>query len=111
MRINLDCPYSEKDDAKRLGAKWDPSRKVWYVVDPDDLQPFARWIKGMGRPTEHQAKKAARMGAKKRGGCVTIGRHFKDIPHPAGLLPWEEEDPPELVRLVRDIGLSHSSTR
>jgi len=43
MRINLECPYDEKDRAKRLGAKWDG--KTWYIVDVEDLTPFMRWIK------------------------------------------------------------------
>ncbi len=29
-RVNLAVPYSEKEEAKQLGAKWDPSKKVWY---------------------------------------------------------------------------------
>ncbi len=29
-RVNLAVPYSEKEAAKELGAKWDPSKKVWY---------------------------------------------------------------------------------
>jgi len=107
MRVNLDCPYSEKDQAKSLGAKWDMARKVWYVVDPDDLQPFSRWIKGMGRPTDQQAKKAAKKAAKHGRVVVTIGKHYREVQHPPGLLPWEDEEPPELIRLVRDIGRHH----
>lgn len=30
MRINLQVPYAEKDAAKRLGARWDMARKVWF---------------------------------------------------------------------------------
>lgn len=33
MRINLNCPYAEKEDAKELGAKWDSELKTWYVID------------------------------------------------------------------------------
>lgn len=44
MRINLQCPDEDKDRAKALGAKWDPARKVWYIVDVEDLSPFMRWI-------------------------------------------------------------------
>ncbi len=32
------------DLAKAAGARWHPRRKVWYVVDPDDLTPFAKWL-------------------------------------------------------------------
>lgn len=47
MRIDLDVPYHQKDDAKRLGAKWDPIGKTWYVPDGVDPAPLARW-----RPAE-----------------------------------------------------------
>jgi hypothetical protein len=42
--IDLEVPYSEKDLAKALGARWNPARKVWYVVDRNDLAPFAQWL-------------------------------------------------------------------
>ena len=29
---------------KALGARWDAALKVWYVLDPPDLLPFARWL-------------------------------------------------------------------
>lgn len=47
MRINLVTPFSEKDAAKALGARWDAAKKCWYVVDVADLTPFARWIPSM----------------------------------------------------------------
>jgi hypothetical protein len=49
MRINLKCPYEEKDLAKSLGARWDIARKVWYIVDVEDLTPFMRWIASESR--------------------------------------------------------------
>mgnify|MGYP007069472975 CR=1 FL=1 len=115
MRINLHCPYEEKDQAKALGARWDGQKKVWYVVDPDDLQPFVRWLgKNALDQREHLPNKKHGVKKNRRGHgwpFVTIGKHYKDVAHPAGLLPWDEEDPPELIRLVRDIGLSQSATR
>ncbi len=30
-KVYLNCPYSEKEDAKKLGAKWDKVKKKWYV--------------------------------------------------------------------------------
>ena len=29
--IFLDCPFSEKDEVKRLGAKFDWQEKQWFV--------------------------------------------------------------------------------
>lgn len=44
MRVDLKVPFEEKDEAKALGASWDPARKVWYTQDIEDLQPFLRWM-------------------------------------------------------------------
>jgi hypothetical protein len=47
-RINLNCPYSEKEDAKALGARWDSIRRTWYIeaTESTDLTPFSRWMFG-----------------------------------------------------------------
>lgn len=44
MRTNLKVPFAEKDEAKKLGARWDATRKLWYVEDKEDMSPFARWM-------------------------------------------------------------------
>ena len=31
-RLYLQCPISDKDEAKKLGAKWDPGKREWYVI-------------------------------------------------------------------------------
>ena len=47
MRINLVTPFAEKDPVKALGARWDATKKCWYIVDVKDLMLFARWIPDM----------------------------------------------------------------
>ena len=42
-RIYLNVPFSEKDEAKALGAKWDRRAKAWYARDDMELGPFKRW--------------------------------------------------------------------
>lgn len=42
--IVLKVPYAEKDEAKALGARWNPTRKCWYVPDGKPSEPFERWI-------------------------------------------------------------------
>ncbi|HAI29883.1 MAG TPA: hypothetical protein DCM48_10105, partial [Thalassospira sp.] len=42
-RIYLNVPFSEKDEAKALGAKWDRRAKAWYARDNMELAPFKRW--------------------------------------------------------------------
>lgn len=40
----LDVPYEEKDEVKKLGAKWDPLEKTWYVPEGLSLECFEEWI-------------------------------------------------------------------
>lgn len=44
MRIDLKVPYSDKDAAKTLGARWDAVAKTWYLMDSLDLWPFRKWL-------------------------------------------------------------------
>jgi hypothetical protein len=43
-RIDLRVPIAEKDQAKRLGARWDPRLRVWYVPPGVDDAPLSKWI-------------------------------------------------------------------
>ena len=54
MRIDLTVPFAEKDAAKKLGARWDAARKIWYVAAQEDMAPFAKWS-----PTPHDELRAA----------------------------------------------------
>jgi hypothetical protein len=47
-RINLHCPFHEKDQAKSLGARWDNDNRTWFIVDIEDITPFMRWIRARG---------------------------------------------------------------
>jgi hypothetical protein len=37
-------PLAEKDEAKRLGARWDATKRVWYVQNMTDPAAFKRWL-------------------------------------------------------------------
>jgi len=41
---SLDVPFREKDAAKRLGARWDATRKIWFVPDGVDTTAFQKWL-------------------------------------------------------------------
>ncbi len=43
-RVDLCVPFAEKDEAKKLGARWDAAHKVWFVPDGFATAPFARWL-------------------------------------------------------------------
>jgi hypothetical protein len=42
-RIDLQVPFSEKNEAQRLGARWDPRQRVWYVPAGVDAAPLQKW--------------------------------------------------------------------
>lgn len=35
VRVYLDVPFCDKDEAKELGCRWDPDIKKWYCIDSD----------------------------------------------------------------------------
>lgn len=39
----LKVPFSEKDQAKAAGAKWDAQARKWYVPQGMDIAPFSPW--------------------------------------------------------------------
>jgi hypothetical protein len=82
MRINLNCPYVEKDEAKALGARWDPARKVWFIEDVENLKLFAKWIPVLNRVSPDmipKKKKVMRTGVETfRPRCACT------------VLPWED---------------------
>jgi hypothetical protein len=49
-RIDLNVSFRDKDQAKALGARWDPGRKLWYVPNNVDSSPFSRWIPAAESP-------------------------------------------------------------
>jgi ribonuclease HI len=44
-KIYLKVPYDEKDEAKKMGAKWDKSKKRWYITPKNKykVQMMGRW--------------------------------------------------------------------
>ena len=40
----LTVDYKDKNEVKKLGAKWDKNEKSWYVPAGTDATPFAKWI-------------------------------------------------------------------
>ena len=36
VRIYLELPYEQKEKGKKLGARWDPKKKKWYVMSDHD---------------------------------------------------------------------------
>jgi|GEM_PF-379325 len=49
--ISLKVPFSEKDEAKALGARWNAEQKLWYVPQGLEAAPFAKWFSAAAIPT------------------------------------------------------------
>jgi hypothetical protein len=43
-RVDLAVPFGEDQEARRLGARWDRERKVWFVPEGVDRSQFHRWL-------------------------------------------------------------------
>ena len=91
MRTNLQVPFAEKDDAKKLGARWDPSRKLWYVENKDDMTPFSRWLPTASASTEAgtATSKPSSPKANQLGGIKTVGSLYVKHPRVCDCPPWE----------------------
>ncbi|MER2555775.1 MAG: DUF5710 domain-containing protein [Thauera sp.] len=93
MRHNLKVPFAEKDQAKKLGARWDAARKLWYIEAGLDAAAFARW-----QPTPHDPAPATSSPAPRRGassapmaeGKVQVGSRFVVLPRVCDCLPWDD---------------------
>src|ERR1700756_1220097 len=42
-RTYLAVPYDERQEAKAMGARWDPFKKVWYVGPGIEPEKIAKW--------------------------------------------------------------------
>ena len=81
MRLNLKVPFAEKDEAKKLGARWDAGRKIWYVEGKEDVTPFSRWS-----PTPDEASVAAVQTQQSK---VYVGSEYVERPRVCDCPPWE----------------------
>ncbi|WP_265949148.1 DUF5710 domain-containing protein [Dechloromonas sp. A34] len=90
MRLDLKVPFAEKDAAKKLGARWDSARKIWYVVGQEDSAPFAKWS-----PTPHDesspvpAPQNKAPALTRSAGKVYVGSDYVEHPRLCECLPWD----------------------
>ncbi len=94
MRHDLKVPFAEKDQAKKLGARWDAARKRWYIDGSLDPAVFARW-----QPAPHDASAAAAPAPASRRAAsasaeakVQVGSRYVALPRVCDCLPWEDCD-------------------
>lgn len=79
----LTVPFAEKDDAKALGAKWDPKKKKWYAPSSAELSLLAKWQESPTSQASTSPKKSVTLG------ITTFGNH-KDLAEPSKEAPpWD----------------------
>jgi len=76
--VFLNVPFAEKDQAKALGARWNPTRRRWYVPDGVAPEAFAAWIDGAAADSAAPAR-AGRVDS--YGGKVVVGANYVDLEH------------------------------
>jgi hypothetical protein len=74
----LKVPYAEKDQARELGARWNPTRKRWYVPNGVAPEPFARWL-DKEDPVEPGSATSGSKDA--RSAKPMIGSRYVEIDH------------------------------
>lgn len=72
MRIDLEVPYSEKDQAKSMGARWDGIKKCWYIKDKESLDPFMQWM-----PSYLTAPHNSSLAKGKKEKCMKLFEYLK----------------------------------
>jgi hypothetical protein len=93
MRLDLKVPFAEKDQAKKLGARWDAARKRWYIDDRLDPALFVRW-----QPTPQGATAIAPPPRPSTpagiadDGKMQVGSRFAELPRVCDCLPWDDCD-------------------
>ena len=43
-RYYIQCPKDDKEEAKKLGARWDKDAVKWYYTNPEDRDKFLKWL-------------------------------------------------------------------
>lgn len=78
----LNVPYAEKDQARELGARWNPTRKRWYVPNGVALEPFARWLAKDGEPAAAGSASASDASTRDtRAAKLVTGARYVEIGH------------------------------
>jgi Domain of unknown function (DUF5710) len=92
-RIDLNVPFHEKDEAKALGARWDPQRRLWYVPDNIDSLPLRKWMPVSQSPNVRAASYFLAEAARDCWRCSAQTRVF-GIVLPAGYEALHMDDDP-----------------
>lgn len=74
----LTVPFSQKDKAKALGARWDSAQRQWFVPAGLELAPFQAWL-----PASHAVNPAS--ASSSRDLITPVERHPVEKPNGVSL--------------------------
>ena len=91
MRLNLKVSFAEKDEAKKLGARWDAAQKIWYVEGKADMAPFVKWSPSPppGSAAGEPSTKSAPAGKQVVPGKLVVGENYVAQARVCECLPWD----------------------
>ncbi|HMO17983.1 MAG TPA: DUF5710 domain-containing protein [Oligoflexia bacterium] len=55
VKVYLEVPFTEKNEAKSLGAWWDPGVRKWFVPEGVDISGFEKWIQGENNQADNSS--------------------------------------------------------
>ena len=91
-------PYVQKDEAKRLGARWSAAERKWYVQDVENLAPFLRWIDDrLKQPTKSQPPKTSRPGRQRKKSGAPKNGGDPNLPHMRRIEEWRKSKPDQVT--------------
>ena len=70
----LAVPFQEKDQAKKLGARWDKGAKSWFAPKGTDLNDLSKWLPD-SKPVQEKNAQDPRLEFK--DALIEAGFHFK----------------------------------
>ncbi|MCC2956202.1 DUF5710 domain-containing protein [Massilia sp. IC2-477] len=76
----LTVPYAEKDEAKALGARWNPTKRRWYVPDGVATEAFAKWA-AQGIDGAASAPAASKGRVDSYAGKLVTGANYIALEH------------------------------
>ncbi|WP_036167535.1 DUF5710 domain-containing protein [Massilia sp. 9096] len=77
----LNVPYAEKDEARALGARWNPGRKKWYVPAGTPLEPFEKWLDKDSGAKAGPAKGGSAGRSDSAAAKLVVGAHYVELEH------------------------------
>ena len=107
LRVDLAVPYADRHDARQLGARWDPSHRVWFVPPNRDASPFVRWLPAASPINVRAASHFIAAGTLEcwrcqgrsavHGFALPAGHETSLVDEETGEVTWEVSEEPTLV--------------